>query len=215
EAKVVLPASDDVGDARERWFAASARDRADLGVARAADLAARHAAGYAHARPPHNVLADLRDAWGEQAEQQRRLDHNRTLRERLAEVIALRAQRDQALAAPDTRQEQARAVAEQARAQADRSAAAIERHAQQIRDQLLHQWNEQLEQAGDAARVVLAGPGRIGLRLVAVRRATETLASWSTEWQPYLPDMPTSTDRIAHYATWPPNQQRITEAFDR
>jgi exodeoxyribonuclease V alpha subunit len=215
EANVVHLVADDVEDAREQWVAAFARDRADLGVARAADLAARHAAGYAHARPPHNVLADLRDAWGEQAEQQRRLDHNRTLRERLAEVIALRAQRDQALAVLDTRQEQGRAVAEQARAQADRSAAAIERHAQQIRDQLLHQWNEQLEQAGDAARVVLAGPGRIGLRLVAVRRATETLASWSTEWQPYLPDMPTSTDRIAHYATWPPNQQRITEAFDR
>jgi hypothetical protein len=63
--------------------------------------------------------------------------------------------------------------------------------------------------------VVLAGPGRLGQRLLAVNRAVETLARWSTLWQPYLPDMPTSTTAIAHYATSWHNGDRITDSFDR
>jgi hypothetical protein len=47
-----------------------------------------------------------------------------------------------------------------------------------------------------------------------VHRATETLATWSTTWQPYLPDMPTHTERIADYATWLSDSHRITGAFD-
>jgi hypothetical protein len=62
---------------------------------------------------------------------------------------------------------------------------------------------------------VQAGSGRLGLRLVAVNRATETLARWSTSWQPYLPDMPTSTARIARFADGPDNRHRLVDAFDQ
>jgi hypothetical protein len=79
---------------------------------------------------------------------------------------------------------------------------------------LQEEWDRHRKAAEDAGWVVLAGPGRFGHRLLAVNRATETLARWSTRWQPYLADMPTSTASIARYATWPPNQHRITEAFD-
>jgi hypothetical protein len=60
----------------------------------------------------------------------------------------------------------------------------------------------------------LAGPGRLGLRLGRVNRATETLARWSITWQPYLPDMPTSTTAIARYASWPHDGNRVADAFD-
>ena len=61
---------------------------------------------------------------------------------------------------------------------------------------------------------MLAGSGRLGLRLGRVNRATETLARWSITWQPYLPDMPTSTIAIARYASWPHDGNRVADAFD-
>ena len=61
---------------------------------------------------------------------------------------------------------------------------------------------------------MLTRSGRLGHRLLALNRATETLANWSITWQAYLPEMPTSTERIARYASWPHNRQRIAEAFD-
>jgi hypothetical protein len=92
-----------------------------------------------------------------------------------------------ALAPLEACYQQARADAEQARARAEQSAAAITQHAEAIRDRLLHDWDDQRDQARQAARVVQAGSGRLGLQLAAVNRATETLARWSTSWQPYLP----------------------------
>jgi hypothetical protein len=47
-----------------------------------------------------------------------------------------------------------------------------------------------------------------------VHRATETLAAWSLSWQPYLPEMPTGTERIAHFAIYSSDSPRITTAFD-
>ena len=213
ETNSVHLVADDLDDAREQWVDAFARDRADLGVAHAAARAAQQATGYTVARPLHQVLADLRDAWNQQADRQRELQRATALRERLAEMIALREQRDRALAVLDPRREQAQAAARRARAEADRSAAVIDRHAEQLRDRLLQHWHEQHQYAQDAARTVLAGPGRLGQRLFAVNRATETLARWSTDWQPYLPEMPTSTDRIARFATWSSDGHRIVDAL--
>ena len=214
ERNVIHVVAEDLDDAREQWVDAFARDRADLGVAHAAERVAREAAGYVRACPLDQVLAGLREAWAEQADQQRELQRATALREWLAEVIALREQRDQALAVLDVRCEQARAAAEPVRADADRSAVAIDRHAQQLRDGLLHHWHEQHEQARDAARTVLAGTGRLGQRLLAVNRASEALARWSTSWQPYLPDMPTSTDRIARFAAYSSDSHEVLDAFD-
>jgi exodeoxyribonuclease V alpha subunit len=204
----------DLDDARDQWIDAASRERADLGVAHAATRAARQATGYTLARPLDQVLDELHDAWRAQADRQRELQRAAALRERIAEVIALRERREQALAPLDAREAYARSSAEQARAEAARSSAAIDEHARLLHDQLLQRWDQQREQARHAGEVLLAGPGRLGHRLLAVNRATETLATWSTTWQPYLPDMPTSTERIARYATWPHNRQRIAEAFD-
>jgi hypothetical protein len=204
----------DLDDARDQWIDAFSRDRADLGPAHAAGRAAQHAAGYTTARPLDRVLDDLREAWRDQADRERELERVRALRERVAEVIALREQRDRALAPLEARETHARAVAEQARSEADRSQAVIDRHAQQLRDQLLQQWNGQREQARHAGEVVLAGPGLLGHRTLAVNRATETLAEWSLAWQPYLPEMPTSTTAIAYYATRWHDGHRLSQAFD-
>jgi hypothetical protein len=206
--------AEDIDDARDQWVDAFSRDRADLGPTHAAGRAAQHAAGYTRARPLDRVLDELRDAWRDQADRQHELQRATALRERVAEVIALREQRDRALAPLEARETYARTTAEQARFEADRSQAVIDRHAQQLRDQLLQQWNGQRENARHAGEVVLAGPGRLRHRLLAVNRATETLAEWSLAWQPYLPDMPTSTTAIAYYATWWHDGHRISEAFD-
>ena len=205
----------DLDDAREQWIAAFARDRADLGPTHAAARASRQAAGYTQARPLDQLLVELREAWREQADRQRELDRATAARERLEQVIALRAERDQALAALQPREAQARTDAERAGADAECSQAAIDRHAQQLRDRLITEWDSQREQARHAGQVVLTGPGRLGHRLIAVNRATETLAHWSLAWQPYLPDMPTSTTAIARYATWPDRHAAIVDAFEQ
>jgi exodeoxyribonuclease V alpha subunit len=57
----------DLMKAREQWIAAFSRDRADLGPAHAAQLAAAEAARYALPRPLDQAVADLHAAWtGEQ-----------------------------------------------------------------------------------------------------------------------------------------------------
>jgi exodeoxyribonuclease V alpha subunit len=52
--------AENLGEAREQWIAVFARDRADLGPAHAAELAAREAARYAEPRPTGKVSASLR-----------------------------------------------------------------------------------------------------------------------------------------------------------
>lgn len=59
-----------------------------------------------------------------------------------------------------------------------------------------------------------AGPGRLGLRLAAVNRATEALARWSVDWQPYLAAMPTDSVQIAHYASWADDRPRLRDGFE-
>ena len=204
-----------IDDAREQWISAASRDRADLGPAAASHVAARAAAGFAPTRPLPAVLADLHTAWGEQDDRRRELDRALALREELQQAIELCAERDRVLPQLEADLEQARTTAERARTAADRSRTAIEQATAIACDLLLTEWDTQREQAEHAAETVLRGPGRLGLRLVAVNRATETLASWSVQWQPYLPDMPTDTQRIASYATWPQNRQQLLAAFDR
>ena len=56
EANTAHLVADDLDDAREQWIAVFGRDRADLGPAHAAELAAREAARYAHTAPLEVVL---------------------------------------------------------------------------------------------------------------------------------------------------------------
>jgi hypothetical protein len=215
EANTVHVIAADLDDARDQWVDAFSRDRADLGPAHAATRAATLSAGYTVARPLDQVLNDLRGAWRQQADRERELQRANALGDRISEVIALREQHDRAQAVLDRRDQHARTVAEQARAAADHSTAALDAHAGHIRDQLLQHWNEQHGQARHAGQIVLAGPGRLGHRALAVHRATETLAAWSASWQPYLPQMPTSTDRIAHFAIYASTGKRVADTLDR
>jgi exodeoxyribonuclease V alpha subunit len=215
DGNIVHVVAVDLDDAREQWVDAFARDRADLGPAHAAIRAGQQAAGYTTARPLDQVVDELRQAWREQGDLQRELHRATELRELITEVIELREQHARAREVLGRRDEQARTLAEQARAAADRSAAALDAQAQQIREQLMQRWNEQRDQARAAGQAALAGPGRLGHRILATHRATEALAHWSTSWQPYLPNMPTSTESIAHYAIYASGGRWIRDAFDR
>ena len=206
--------ADNLDAAREQWISAAARDRADLGPAAASHAAARAAAGYTQVRPLPAVLADLHTAWGEQDDRRRELDRALALREELRQAVELRVERDRVLPQLQADLEQADTTADQARAAADRARTGIEQHTAIVCDRLLTEWDAQYEQVRQAAETVRRGPGRLGLRLVAVNRATETLASWSVQWQPYLADMPTDTQRIAYYASWRQSRQRLLAAFD-
>jgi len=63
ETNIAHLVAGNVKDARAQWMATFARDRADLGPAHAARLAASEAATYAAGRPLEAVLTDLRAAW--------------------------------------------------------------------------------------------------------------------------------------------------------
>lgn len=60
--------TDDLDDARRQWQEVFSRDRADLGPAHAARLAADDIARYGPNRRLHPTLARLRDAWTEEAD---------------------------------------------------------------------------------------------------------------------------------------------------
>jgi hypothetical protein len=207
--------ADNLDDAREQWINAAGRDRADLGPTAAGRAAARAAAGYAPIRPLSAVLADLHACWGEQDERQQELDQAVRLRERLHRAVAVCAERDRVLPPLEAGYQQARTTARDTRAAAERCRTGIEQDTAAACDRLLTAWDAQREHARQAAETIRRGPGRLGVHLVAVNRATETLAAWSMRWQPVLPDMPTDTAGIASYATWPHERQRILTAFDR
>jgi exodeoxyribonuclease V alpha subunit len=81
----------DLVEARKQWLAVFARDRADLGPAHAAGLAAREAVRYAEPRPLEQALTEVRKAW---TVEQRCLDRLALLEPRLAvlrEVPAIHA----------------------------------------------------------------------------------------------------------------------------
>jgi exodeoxyribonuclease V alpha subunit len=214
EANTAHIVATDLDEAREQWVAVFARDRADFGPGHAAEQAAREAANYAQPRPLDDVLVDLHEAWDVEQRCLQRLARDEPRRDALREIAALRRDQPGELATCDTRLQQTRIDTQHANHRAELSGALIAREAERIRDALLHEWDSQRDTARDAAQVVRAGPGRLGLRLAAVNRATEHLAHWSVTWQPYLPAMPTSSVQIAHYANWADNTPRLWAAFD-
>jgi exodeoxyribonuclease V alpha subunit len=204
-----------VEDARAQWVAAFARDRADLGPARAAELAAAEAARYAEVRPVGQVLAELRDAWTVQEDLCAELTVLEQTRDVVADVVELTRRRDDRLPGLEEDYENARAAAATAATAADRVEAAVAGHTSQIAEQLQRDWDSQRFAARHAAQIVHAGPGRFGQRHWAVNRAIDELANWSTRWQPYLPAMPTRSDAIATFASRYDNDPRLHDAFQR
>ncbi|MGH8961338.1 MAG: AAA family ATPase [Jatrophihabitantaceae bacterium] len=207
--------ADSVEQAREQWIAVFGRDRADLGPAHAAELAAQEAARYAQSRPIGQVLADLHRAWTVEQDCVERLARSVPARDHLVELVALRRAQSEQLAPLLERYEHAQHSHTDAKARIEHSQACIAGQAEQLSERLDGQWNRQREQAREQARIVLAGSGRLGLKRAAVNQARDELTGWSHTWQPVLPDMPTNTQHIAYYANRYDYQPHLQAAFER
>jgi hypothetical protein len=204
----------DLADAREQWIAVFARDRADLGPAHAAHQAAAEAARYATPRPLDQVLAELREAWTAEQNCLYRLAVWEPQRDTLRQVAALEAAHAAELTGLDADVRQTALAAERARHRAALSGAAIAAEAGRIRDSLLARWDGERDAARAAARVMIAGPGRLGLRRTAVARAGEQLTSWADRWRLHLPDLPTPATEPSQVAGWLDDRPALWRTFD-
>jgi exodeoxyribonuclease V alpha subunit len=204
----------DPAEAREQWLAVFARDRADLGPAHAARLAAAEAARYAPPRPLEQALADLHYAWTAEQRCLDRLASDLPRRDALREIVALEAAHANQLTALEDRYRQTGIDARHATARADASGAAVTAQIDRIRDTLLDSWDTGRDAARHAAQVVLDGSGRLRLRRAAVNRAGQQLVDWADAWRPYLPGMPTDPQQIARLADRSDDRPRLWTAFD-
>jgi exodeoxyribonuclease V alpha subunit len=202
-----------VVEARERWLAVFARDRADLGPAHAAQQAAAEAARYAPVRPLDDVLAELRAAWTEQQRCRDLFARQQLQREALRSTVARHTESTQRLAVLQADCAQAAADAAIARQRAEASGAAVTADTHRIRDALLDRWDAERETARHAAQVILDGPGRLGLRRGAVARAGQQLTGWRATWVPHLPGLPADTARLLRAAAGPDNAETMGGAL--
>jgi exodeoxyribonuclease V alpha subunit len=203
----------DLAEARTQWIAVFVRDRADLGPAHAAELAAAEAARSA-TRPLDAVLAELHMAWTAEQRCLGRLDVLQRRREVLSSIVAADADHADQLSALEDRQRQTAIAAQQAKDRAAASGALVIDEADRLRDTLLARWDAQRHDARQAARIVLNGPGRLGLRRGAENRAEEQLADWADRWRPHLPTLPTEPRRLARVASSADDRPRLQAAFD-
>jgi exodeoxyribonuclease V alpha subunit len=183
--------------ARNQWIEVFSRDRADLGPAHAARLAAQEAAPYATHRPFGAALSDLRDAWTQEHALTQDLTAARGERDQLTQVVPLRAQHDAQIAAGRAIYEQARGHATQAAEHADQLEALVGRDTFQLAGRLRQEWDTSRSVARAAAQTIAAGTGRIGQHRGAVRRASDHLQGWAQQWRPIVASLPTDTDELA------------------
>ncbi len=183
--------------AREQWIEVFGRDRADLGPAHAARLAAQEASQYATHRPLEAALSDLRDAWTGEHDLAQDLTAAKAQCDRLAQVVPLRAQHDAQVDARLTAYEQARANATQASQHADQLCELVDNDTTQLAGRLHREWETPRPGARAAARTIGAGSGRIGQHRGAVRRAEQHLRSWGQQWRPIVAWLPADTDHLA------------------
>jgi hypothetical protein len=204
----------DPAEAREQWITAFGRDRLDLGPGHAAELAAREATRYAQPRPFEQALADLYQAWTTEHRCLARLTLATSRRDLLRKLVGLEAGHADRLAALNANYRQTAIDAQHAQQRADASAAVVTTEADRLRDRLLTAWDAQRDTAHQAARTVLDGPGRFGLRRAAVARASGQLTAWADIWRPHLPTMPSDPHRIADLAAAADDRPRLQAAFD-
>jgi thymidine kinase len=210
----------DAQEAREQWIAVFARDRADLGPAHAAQLAAAEAACYAPPRPPSRtrplgeVLADLGAAWSAEQDAQFRLVITEPVRDRLQQLVALDWKPEQRMDGLQAREWRAWQDVEHADRQARENEALVRADVDRIRQQLLDAWDGQRDGARRAAAVLLQGPGRFGQRRAAVARAGEQLTDWADAWRPHLPSLPAEARAVAEYADRSDDRPALWRAFD-
>jgi hypothetical protein len=205
----------DIAEAREQWLAVFARDRADLGPAHAARLAAAEATRYAQRRPLEKALADLHSAWTAEQRCLDRLAHDLPRRDALREIVALEYAHADRAAALTEAYRQTGIEARHATARADASGAVVTAETDRIRDTLLGSWDTRRDAARDAAQVVLDGLRRLRLRRAAVNRAGEQLTDWADAWRTYLPAMPTDPRQIARMTDRADDRPRLWTAFDQ
>jgi exodeoxyribonuclease V alpha subunit len=203
----------DLADARRQWITAFGCDRADLGPAHAAELAAQEAARYAQPRPLETVLADLHAAWTGEQRCLDRLASAESRRDLLRHITALEIRDAGRLAVLEAVGRTTAADAQHARARADASAATITTEAGRLAAQLLAVWDAQRDAASRAAQVVLAGRGRLGLRRAAVHRASVELTAWADTWRAQLPGMSNDPRRLADLAVTPDDRPRLQGAL--
>ena len=178
-----------VKDARDQWISTFSRDRADLGPAHAAALAASEAATYATGRPAEAVLIDLRSAWTLQADLTEHVADAASVRDELALIVPLRAQSDPQIAQLRGAEAQARVDSDHARARLKHTEAAITTATRHLTADLHDSWNQAYPNAARAAETIRAGTGRFGRGRAEVNAARENLTSWARAWQPILTDV--------------------------
>jgi hypothetical protein len=214
ENNVAHLVAETVDDARQQWIAVFGRDRADLGPAHAADLAAREAERYALQRPLDEALGELRQAWAEEADTRTRLTDARQRRDLLLDVVAISEQRDAALPELHRTYTAARIAAASTAARLQDLEPVVVANAADLAASLKVDWDTQRQPVRDAARTVQRGTGRIGQRRVAVRDARDDLEQWSATWRPYVQSMPTDIDQVVRFATWFDDTPRHHADFD-
>jgi len=195
-ANVAHLAADSMDEARERWVAVFARDRADLGPAHAARQAETEAARYAEPRPLEQVLAELHRWWTLEQDCLDRLAHQEQRRDLLRKIVPLRAARDREVPPLEDVHRQARETAHQAQLNADAAKTVLTRETDRIRDSLISSWDAQRDTARRHAQTIRDGTGRFGQRGANVTRAKQELTVWADAWRPTVPDLPVDTERL-------------------
>jgi exodeoxyribonuclease V alpha subunit len=109
---------------------------------------------------------------------------------------------------------QAAADDEQAQQRAEASDVLIAAQADQVRKARLTRWDAERNTAHHAARILLDGPGRLGLRRAAVARAAGQLTDWADRWRAHLPDLPADPSQIAQVAGRLDDRPALEAAFD-
>ena len=200
-------------DARAQCVGAFSRDRADLGPAHAARLAAGEANKHAPQRPQGQALAEMYQAWTTEADLSERLAATQHLRDQLAQVVSIRAASDPQLARLNQAAQNARAAADHTRTRADQAAASITADAARIAQTLRGRWDNDYPTASAAAQKIRGGSRRFGRHRDDVRQARAHLQAWAQTWRSVLPKFPAGVDELAAampYTATPALHQAIT-----
>ena len=210
----------DLDHAREQWVAVFGRDRADHGPGHAGAAAARAAADFAPAPVPAGpqqleaVLGQLSAAW---TEQDRARDRLQGIERSLAttEKQAAWWEHCQDVLTPlEQRYETARTANETANQASAGCAGVLAEAAEGIAADLRHAWDAQLWDAEADARIVAAGPGRLGLHRARVRDASQRLDGWAAAWGPAFPGTyPTMDAILAHPAGYASGVPAVSQAL--
>jgi hypothetical protein len=206
--------ADTLDQAREQWITAFSHDRADLGPAHAADLAAAEAERYAPHRPLQEALAELHHTWTLEQDCLDQLVSDRHRRDQLRHIIAVTAERDAVMPPLEAAHHAARLRADQAAERFAQVAAAVDAHACHIADHLHRTWDSQRPAARAAAHTVRAGPGASASTAAPSVTLPTSCSSGPTPGDPILPDLPSSLDGIVAVAAGVDDTQ-VHDAFRR